>query len=349
MPRSSSNSRRRIGPDAIAKLPESELLDTRFCDLDLKIDASRLRRPIDQLYRELDRRGLKFRPHCWLAEEWFSPDGVPGIGIPFYLAHSRLTQIEDRQMLEVEGGTKPWCMRLLRHETGHAIDSAFRLRRRKRWRELFGSATRKYPDYYKPKPYSKSYVLHLDWWYAQSHPTEDFAETFAVWLKPGSNWKRNYCGWRARKKIEYVDELMKELAGAAPPVRSRERVDEIRSIRTTLRDHYRVKKDRYQNEYPEIYDRDLRRLFAEPGAPGASRRAAPFLKKVRPELRVIVARGTGEHTYTIDQVIRDMIIRCRELDLRLVRPEATSKLELAVLLSAQTINYLHSGQHRVPL
>ena len=26
--------------------------------------------------------------------------------------------------------------------------------------------------------------MHLDPWYAQSHPDEDFAETFAVWLTP---------------------------------------------------------------------------------------------------------------------------------------------------------------------
>src|SRR5690606_6795849 len=138
---------------------------------------------------ELERRHIKLRPHVWLAEEWFAADGVPGIAIPFYLAHPRLIKLEQRQMLEVEGGTRDECMRILRHEAGHALDTAYRIRRRKQWREVFGPASKKYPEYYHAKPYSKNYVLHLDSWYAQSHPSEDFAETFAVWLKPDSRWR----------------------------------------------------------------------------------------------------------------------------------------------------------------
>ena len=144
----------------------------------------------------------------WLSEEWFSPDGVPGIAVPFYLAHPRLERLERRMMRNVEGGSAESAMRILRHEAGHAIDTAYRLRRRKRWREVFGPASLPYPDTYRARPGSRRYVQHLGEWYAQSHPCEDFAETFAVWLKPNSSWRRTYAQWPAFHKLEFVDELL---------------------------------------------------------------------------------------------------------------------------------------------
>src|SRR6202012_4679091 len=112
------------------RLSDDQLLSLRFCDLKLAIQGTELQDAIERLYRELSMRGIRFRPHCWLAQEWFSPDGIPGIAIPFYLAHKRLIGIERRFMPEVEGGNRNWLMRILRHEAGHAIDSAYRLRRR---------------------------------------------------------------------------------------------------------------------------------------------------------------------------------------------------------------------------
>ena len=187
-----------------ARLSDEELLDVRFCDLKLSIEGTTLEERVHKLHDELNHRGLPFRPHCWLSTEWFSPDGVPGIAIPFYLAHPRLTRLEEHQILDVEGGTPRWCMQLLRHEAAHALDSAYRLHRKRTWREVFGSYAQPYSKFYKPKPYSKSYVLHLDLWYAQSHPAEDFAETFAVWLDPHSRWRKRYQGWPALKKLRAV-------------------------------------------------------------------------------------------------------------------------------------------------
>ena len=54
-------------------------------------------------------------------------------------------------------------------------------------------------------------MLNLANWYAQSHPIEDFAETFAVWLRPGSRWRSRYADWPALRKLEYVDALMQEV------------------------------------------------------------------------------------------------------------------------------------------
>ena len=141
---------------------DEQLLELRMCDLRLGLAGSFYEQPIAQLERELAARGLLFRPHVWISDEWFTPDGVPGIAVPFYLAHPRLAKLEANQMLEVEGGTSEWCMRILRHEAGHAIENAFLLRRRRRRQKLFGRSSQPYPEYYTPRPYSRSFVRHLD-------------------------------------------------------------------------------------------------------------------------------------------------------------------------------------------
>jgi len=328
--------------------PDERLLDIRLCDLDLRIvEGSDLERCIQQLFAELGARHIGFRPHFWLSDEWFTPDDVPGVAVPFYLAHPRLARLELNQMLEVEGGTPEWCMRILRHETGHAIDNAYRLRRRRRRQQLFGSSSQEYPEHYVPRPYSKSYVLHLEPWYAQSHPDEDFAETFAVWLTPDSQWRARYADWPALKKLEYVEGLMGEIALQEPLVRSRRRVDPLPRLRKTLRRHYRQKRERYGVEYRSEYDADLRRLFSDAPEYRSNLPAARFLTRVRKEVRRTVARWTGEYQYTIGQVLDDIIKRCHALKLRLVAPEEQTKLDFTILLTVQTMNYLHSGQHRV--
>lgn len=330
-------------------LSDDELLEMRMCDLSLSIAGTAVEERIEQLYEELSERGISFRPHCWLSDEWFSPDGVPGIAIPFYLAHPRLMRLERKQVLEVEGGNQEWCMKILRHEAGHCIDTAFRLRRRKRYRDVFGRVSAPYPDYYRPKPYSRSYVLHLDMWYAQSHPVEDFAETFAIWMRPRSRWRSQYRGWPALKKLEYVNETMQSIQNRKPLVNSRVHVDPLRSLKKTLREHYDKKREHYGLEHPSFYDRDLRRLFSNKPEHQKNVTACSFLRRTRTELRKEVAKWTGEYQYTIDQVLSEMIDRCRELKLRLSTSEEQTKQDLMILLTVQTMNYLHQGNHRVAL
>lgn len=343
------NRLRKLGPDDLAGLSDEELLDVQFRELDLRIEGTDLELRIEQLNGELAARDLKFRPHFWLSDEWFTPDGIPGVAIPFYLAHPRLAKLELSQMLEVEGGDPASCMRILRHEAGHAIDNAFHLRRRARRRELFGSSRVPYPDYYSPKPYSKNFVLHLDSWYAQSHPDEDFAETFAVWLTPDSQWVQRYHDWPALRKLEYVDQLMQSLAGKTPPVTTQSTVDQISDLKGTLRQHYRRKRRHYGIDYPGFYDRDLRRLFSDAPEYEKNPTAAQFLGRIRKPVRKLVGSWTGIYQYTIDQVLEDIIERCRQLNLRLAVPEEQARLEFTVLLTVQTMNYLHDGRHRVAL
>ena len=340
---------RKIGPDELSALGDEELLDVQFRELDLKIEGTDLAQRVDQLNGELAARGLTFRPHFWLSDEWFTPDGIPGVAIPFYLAHPRLARLEMSQMLEVEGGEPEWCMRIMRHEAGHAIDNAFQLRRRQKRREIFGDHRLPYPEHYAPKPYSKNFVLHLDSWYAQSHPDEDFAETFAVWLTPDAQWRQRYHDWPALKKLEYMDSLMQTLAGKPPVVTTSETLDPLPSLKNTLRQHYRRKRRHYVVGYPSFYDRDLRKLFSDDPEFSQNMTAAQFLIRIRKSVRRTVGSWTGIYQYTIDQVFEDMIERCRQLNLRLKGPEDQARLEFTVLLTVQTMNYLHSGGHRVAL
>src|SRR3954466_10602902 len=155
-----------LKPPDWTTLGDDALLEVRMCDLGLRIEGTQIETRIAVVSGELEGRGIRFRPHYWLSDEWFTPDGVPGIAIPFYLAHPRLEKLELAQMLEVEGSDEAICMKILRHEAGHAIDNAYHLRRKPTRRRLFGNPNTEYPEYYLPKPYSRSFVHPLDHWYA---------------------------------------------------------------------------------------------------------------------------------------------------------------------------------------
>ena len=288
----------------------------RFCDLGLRLPGSRIERRVRRLHAELEQRGILFRPHAWLSEEWFSPDGVPGIAIPFYLAHPRLERLERRIMREAEGGNARWFMRILRHEAGHALDNAYRLRRRKRWREVFGPASLQYPARYKARPGSRRYVHHLGEWYAQSHPTEDFAETFAVWLTPRSGWRKSYADWPAFQKLSAVEELLGAVRGRRAPVRNRIRIEPIETNTRTLAQHYRRKLARQRHYRRGLADEYLHRLFV----PGLMRRrgatrAATLLRANRKSLIASVSRELSLERYSVQQIVRMLIERCESLKL----------------------------------
>jgi len=309
-------------------LSDEQLLSLRFCDLKLKVQGTELEDAIQRLYRELEMRGIRFRPHYWLALEWFSPDGIPGIAIPFYLAHRRLMSIERRFMREAEGGNRNWLMRILRHEAGHAIDSAYRLRRRGQWRAVFGPASLPYPDTYRPRPGSRRFVQHLGAWYAQAHPTEDFAETFAVWLKPHSPWRREYSGWPAYAKLEYIDSLEQDIGKAKPAVSDRSTVEDVTEETGTLREHYESKLARYRLPRRSGADELLLKVFTAAPRNRSSLKAASLLRELRNPLRQQIVRTGAFSEYLVHQVLRLMIERCDSLNLYVRGPRRELKTHL---------------------
>lgn len=329
-----------------ADFSDGELLQVRLKDLKVAIPGTWIEDCLDRMHEELQDRNIVVRAHAWLSDEWFSPHDSPGIAVPFYLAHPRLMRLERKMVLEVEGGTVRECMRILRHEAGHVMQRAFGLHRRKRWRELFGRSSIPYPDHYRPNPTSRRYVQHLRRWYAQCHPDEDFAETFAVWLSPRSNWRKRYAEWPALQKLLYIDELMNELAGIKPKLKPRIEIDPLSKLDMTLAEHYQDKRERYAVDAPSVFDRDLTRIFSDDPRHRDAPLASSFIRRNRSDIRRSVARWTGEYPLALDAAIDDVMERARVLKLRAPGSEQRMRLELTALLSTKSVHSLYSASRR---
>lgn len=327
-------------------LPDEELLRIRICDLGLRIEGSEVEPRVAKLQASLDARAILLTPICYLGSEWQSPDGVPAICIPFYLAHPRLRQLEMHQMLEVEGGTPEACDQLIFHECGHAVDHGFGLSPRKGWREVFGDPGIDYnPTIYHHRPYSKAFVRHLPNWYAQSHPDEDFAETFAVWLALSpEEWRKQYAGWKALEKLEYVDRVMRSIMKKAPKVTKGGLLGEAAKSKKTLGAHYAWKRKLWSSNYPDFYDADLRKIFGEltPGDETAAR----FMRRYRRAITAAIVNWTGEPKYTVDRLTTKLISRAAKLNLGTPRDESALLIDIGSYLSALVSNYLHTGRFK---
>ena len=308
------------------RFDDDALLRLRFRDLGLKLANSAVGADAQRLVAELEQRGIRFKPHFWFSTEWFSPDGVPGVAVPFFLGHPRLVRLERRMMGEAEGGNRQWRLRLLRHELGHAVDTAFGLRRRNDWRQVFGTASALYSRDYTARPRSRNHVLHLEHWYAQSHPTEDFAETFAVWLPPNARWRAEYAGWPALTKLEFVDTLMTGLAGRAPAKRDRSLIEPLTDNNRTLGEHYR-RRIYLSESGPQRYDSWLTRVFP-PTATSANHSVERLLTDLKPLLVRALLRHSRAHPYVVFQVLRAVRRRARFLELKFGGPkrEAVSRV-----------------------
>lgn len=327
-------------------LEEPALLERNIRSLGLRIEGSGLERFVVQLHEELAAKGQVFMPPCHVGDEWFCPVGIPAIFIPFFLVNDRLRRLERSMILEVEGETPEWFMKLMRHEAAHAYSFAYRLQRRKKWQETFGLASTEETEFYRPRPFSHSFVLHLDDWYAQAHPDEDFAETFAVWLTPGLDWRARYKGWKALRKLEYLDELMGSLAGKPPVHQPEYKEREYDCLNLKLKTYYARKRRLFEVSYPDFYDKDLHRLFAAP-AEGAPRiPAAALLRKHRREIRDSVCRWTNERKFRVHGLIARLIARCEALGLSVVQDSANVQMEVAAYITTLVMNHLFTGKFK---
>jgi len=319
-------------------------MQTRLCDLGLSIQGTVIQEYIDQFYEELRQKGMQFLPPCYLSDEWFSPNKIGVIAIPFYLAHPKLHSLEKRMMKEVEGGTKPEALKLLRHECGHAYVHAFNLTSKRHWRETFGHPGKAYTEHYKYRPYSKSFVSNLENFYAQSHPEEDFAETFAVWLDPQSGWKELYKNWPVFPKLKYVDELMSSLKDRTVKISKREYYYPIISIKKRLSLHYDRMKKLYIEEEEDFFDADLKKFFSPAGTKGPL--AAQLMMKHRKYIENSICRYTREKKYIISSLVSKLIKRLKVLELRAERDSNDYMIDFAVYVTSLSSNYRYTNRYK---
>jgi hypothetical protein len=311
-------------------------------DLGLAIAGTRVERMVDQLYRELEARGLGFRPPVYLSDQWGCPDGIPLIGVPFYLADPRLERIEDDFAEGIESDQE--SMRFMRHEAGHAFNYAYRLYDRADWRQTFGPFSRPYRERYNADPFSHDFVRHILGWYAQKHPDEDFAETFAVWLTPDLDWKKAYAGWPALAKLEYVDRVMSEVANDSPDVPAPTDDDlPVTSMRYSLADHYRELADEMPVRESTIFDGDLRNIFGTEEESPSGKVASEFLASHRREIVGRISYWTGESPSAVRQFVDLLRSRAQHLGLRVRGLDASTLIELTAFGTAVMMNFRQAG------
>src|SRR5688500_13142634 len=317
------------------------LLGRRISDLGLRLQGTPVQQLVDQLYTELRARGLVFLPPVYLTDEWGCPSGTPVIGVPFYLADRQLMRLEEEVAAGVESEAE--SMRYLRHEAGHAFNYAYRLYDRAEWPRIFGPFSRPYRDRYHADPFSRAFVRHILGWYAQKHPDEDFAETFAVWLTPGSDWRNEYAGWPVIAKLEYVDALMKEVGSTAPELATPTEDDlPVESMHYTIEDHYRDAQTVIPIEDERHFDGELSSLFVAAKDAPQGDGAAAFLRRHRREVVARIAYWTGEGTPIVRQFIDLLAARAEALQLKVNRLEASTLIELTAFGTAVIMNYRYT-------
>jgi hypothetical protein len=321
---------------------QRDLLTQKISDLALKIPGTQLEMMINQLYRELAQAGVSFRPKTYLSDEWGCPQGIPVIGIPFYLADPVLCKLEG-ELTGIEAETEPEVMMYLRHEAGHAFNYAYRLYKKVEWLRIFGQYSLPYEEEYKPVPFSARFVRHIPGWYSQKHPDDDFAETFAVWLTPGAEWRKVYEDSPALTKLLYVERAAKRY-GTQPPVVSDEKLDRpVQELSLTLDDWYTKNRNMSLNKFQlhRIIDEDLRRLFPETdGQP-----ADGFLQTNARLLIREVNRWTGMERRSLRSLFNDLIERVRTLGLKTGPGDASNRIvSVTAFLTALAMNYQFKNQ-----
>jgi len=323
------------------------LLGRHISELGLTISGTRVERLVTRLYSELADRGVAFRPLVYLSDQWGCPDDTPLIGVPFYLADERLQRIEAEHAGAIEGDEE--AMRYLRHEAGHAVNYAFRLYERAEFGALFGDYARPYEEHYSADPLSRDHVRHILGWYAQKHPDEDFAETFAVWLTPESDWRDEYEGWGALRKLEWVDAVMREISPLAPeaPAITEEDVP-VTAMHWTLRDHY-AGDELLPIGDARQFDADLRRVFASSVDAPAGEEASSFLHRHEGELVARISYWAGVGPTAVRSLVHALADRAAALRLRVTGLDASTLIELTAFGTTVAMHwrYQHVRPHVV--
>ena len=330
-----------VSEQATWDVERASLLGRRISELGLTIAGSRVERLVDNLYAELAAKSIAFRPTVYLSDQWGCPDGTPLIGVPFYLVDERLERIEAEMSAGLEDDAE--AMRYLRHECGHAVNYAFKLYERPEWRSTFGPFSKPYRERYRADPFSREFVRHILGWYAQKHPDEDFAETFAVWLTPGLDWRSEYSGWPALAKLEYVDRVMGEVGPLTPSAPAPSRGDlPVEAMHYTIADHYAESDDSLPIEDERQFDGDLRRIFLSSTDAPQAELAKWFMQRHYREIVSRISYWTSEGPSVVRSLIDHLARRVADLDLRVGGLEAATLIELTAFGTAVVMNHRYT-------
>jgi hypothetical protein len=317
------------------------LLPIPIKQLGLKLEGSPIERYVEQLFKELEAKGLQhFRPAFYLTSEWGCPSEEPIIGVPFYLADPRLGAIESA-VNDIENERE--IMMYMRHEAGHAFNYAYELYKTDEWRETFGPFRRPYREQYRFVPFSRNFVRHIAGWYAQKHPDEDFAESFAVWLTPRSNWREKYKSWAAIKKLRYVDRVAHDL-GSTPPVRPLGETDfTVADMKETIEEFYRSNTaDESQVLEDLALDVDLDDIFlaADDVAEDRRRKASEVVSEHRKEIVDKVSYWTGARRSLVKTLVEAIARKVDELSLVVDKNRESEQIvELTVYITTLMMNF----------
>jgi len=322
---------------------------TAIRDLGLKIEGTRLEPICRDFLAELERAGIRrLRPRLYLSTEWGVPSDTVSIAIPFYLTRDDLTALHAERTGHVEGFSRADILRYLRHEMGHVVNYAYKLYDDPEWVKHFGSITQPYIDEYVPRPFSRRYVRHLPGWYAQKHPDEDWAETFAVWLTPGRDWRAEYADWpEALAKLEYCDAVMKATAERDPIITDDDLDEDVGDLAFSVDDFYRHL-DREKDELPHGLDGALRAIFEDLDEPADAPRksARGLLFRLERDLCANVYRWTGHFPERTRQLCRHLAERADALDLHYAEPrEVDAAVAVTTLVTALAMNYVLTGSY----
>jgi hypothetical protein len=313
-------------------------LERRISELGLKLEGSPVERHVETLYREIEKKSLRhFRPLCYLTDEWGCPSGEPIIGIPFYLANPDLSRLE-QEIDDLEDERE--ILMYLRHEAGHAFNYAYRLHETPEWRDLFGPFNRPYRDHYRPVPFDRAFVRHMEGWYAQKHPDEDFAETFAVWLTPGSRWRVRYRGWPALMKLRYVDRVARSVKDLVPPVCIAATDITVEEMDMTVEEFFRATRPEppavdlsVETDLPDLFPRRRRGAGVHP--------AHEMIDRHRSELINKIEYWTGVRRYIVTALVERIRDATERLKLLVdARGERAALVELTAYATTLAMNHL---------
>lgn len=336
-----------------ASFEPSKLIATPIRDLHLTIAGTRLEPLIARFQEELRQAGIaRVSPRFYLSTEWGVPFGTVAIAVPFYLARPDLTELHAERVGHIEGFNPADILRYLRHEMGHVVNYAYGLFEQEDWVKTFGSITQPYVEDYRPKPFSRRYVRHLPGWYAQKHPDEDWAETFAVWVTPGIDWHAEYGSWpTALAKLNYCDRKMANLADQEPKVTADDLDEDVGQIGYSL-DHFYGGTAADDEEFPPGLDGALKAIFEDLGDPEVEPSNAPrqsaskLIHRIERDLLANVYRWTGHFPERTRLLVRHLAKRAEQL--QQVYPEGSEPaviVAVTTLVTALAMNYVHSGNY----